>query len=72
LGHRGETLHLMTTPDAVVEHRLACCPKCQTSLADAEVVLRERRKMHGGAPVVLLVVREHQALHVRCADHGHT
>ncbi len=30
LGHRGETLHLVATPDAVVEHRPAVCAQCQT------------------------------------------
>src|SRR6516225_11061993 len=46
LGHRGETLHLVAAPDAVVEHRPSACPQCQTPLEDAEVVLRERRPVH--------------------------
>src|SRR5690348_2059166 len=29
LGHRGETLHLVATPDEVVEHRPAVCEACQ-------------------------------------------
>jgi transposase len=66
LGHRGETLRLVATPDEVVEHRPAHCSYCQTSLAEAEVVLRERRQVHELPPVVRLVVREHRALHVRC------
>src|SRR5262249_7711321 len=32
----------------------------------AEVVLRERRQVHDLPPVVRLLVREHQALQVRC------
>ena len=32
LGHRGETLHLVATPDAVVEHRPAICSGCQSPL----------------------------------------
>src|SRR5262252_2516407 len=32
LGHRGETLHLVATPDAVVEHRPTICAQCQTPL----------------------------------------
>src|SRR6516225_173784 len=32
LGHRGETLHLVATPDSVVEHRPARCSHCQTAL----------------------------------------
>src|SRR5258706_16093249 len=29
LGHRGETLHLVATPDARAEHRPAVCTTCQ-------------------------------------------
>ena len=66
LGHRGETLRLVAAPDAVVEHRPSHCPQCQTPLADAEVVLRERRQVHELPPGVRLQITEHQALHVRC------
>jgi transposase len=66
LGHRGETLRLVATSDEVVEHRPAHCLHCQTPLANAEVVLRERRQVHDLPPVVRLLVREHRALHVRC------
>src|SRR5258707_11152998 len=65
LGHRGETLHLVATPDAVVEHRPAVCTACQAALDEAPVVLRERRQVHE-VPAVRLRGREHQALHVRC------
>jgi transposase len=71
LGHRGETLHLVATPDEVVEHRPARCAQCQTPLADAEVMLRERRQVHELPPVVRLVVQEHRALHVRCPHCAH-
>ena len=66
VGHRGETLHLVATPDAVVEHRPAVCDACQAALDDAPVVLRERRQVHE-LPPLRLVVCEHQALHVRCS-----
>ena|SRR5579872_986132 len=71
LGHRGETLHLVATPDEVVEHRPAVCEQCQMPLADAEVMVRERRQVQELPPVVRLVVREHQALHVRCPHCSH-
>src|SRR5260370_25719449 len=45
LGHRGETLHLVATPDAVVEHRAAVCTACQAELDEAPVVGRERRQV---------------------------
>ena len=66
LGHRGETLRLVATPDAVVEHRPAVCAGCHQELPhDARVVLRERRQVQD-LPPVRLVVTEHQALRVRC------
>jgi transposase len=65
LGHRGETLHLVAEPDAVIEHRPAVCAQCQQPLDGAAVVLRERRQVQD-LPRVRLVVTEHQALHVRC------
>jgi len=64
LGHTGETLRLVSTPDEVVEHRPAVCVSCQTPLDEA-VVLYERRQVRD-LPPVRLVVREHRALHVRC------
>jgi transposase len=65
LGHCGETLHLVATPDRVVEPRPAVCAHCQTPLAGELVLGRERRQLHE-LPPVRLVVTEHQALHVRC------
>jgi transposase len=65
LGHRGETLHLVATPDAVVEHRAAVCTACQAELDKAPVVARERRQVQE-MPAVRLLVTEHQALHLRC------
>jgi transposase len=66
VGHQGETLHLVTTPDEVVEHRPAVCAGCQTPLDEtARVVLYERRQVRDLPPVRLLV-REQRALHVRC------
>jgi transposase len=68
LGHHGETLHLVATPDAVVEHRPAVCTACRAELDDedgAAVVGRERRQVQE-LPPVRLWVTEHQALRVRC------
>ncbi len=47
VGHRGETLHLVAAPDAVVEHRPEVCLACQTPLESVEatqIVARERRR----------------------------
>jgi transposase len=66
IGHRGDTLRLVATPDAVVQHRPGICSGCQTPLpAEAPVVVRERRQVHE-LPPVRLQVTEHQALHLRC------
>ena len=74
LGHRGETLHLVAEPDAIVEHRPTICSTCQTPLEGVEgvepgeaatVVGRERRQVQD-LPAIRLRVTEHQALHVRC------
>src|SRR5712672_1124540 len=45
IGHRGETLRLVATPDAVVEHRPSACATCQAPLDEAAVLLRERRQV---------------------------
>jgi transposase len=65
IGHGGETLHLVAVPDEIVEQRPAVCAHCQTPLAAASVILRERRQVHE-LPAARLRVTEYQALHVRC------
>jgi transposase len=66
IGHRGDTLRLVVTPDRVVQHRPVICSSCQTLLPEGgSVVLRERRQVHE-LPPVRLQITEHQALHVRC------
>jgi transposase len=69
VGHPGETLHLVTEPDAISEHRPTVCVACQAPLAvgegGAEVVTRERRQVQH-LPPIQLYVTEHQALRVRC------
>lgn len=66
IGHLGETLRLVATPDVVVEHRPIVCRGCSGLLdPQAAVVLSERRQVYELPPLRLLV-REHRALHVRC------
>src|ERR1700690_3723346 len=60
LGHQGETLHLVATPDAVVEHRPAVCPACQADLDGAAVVVGRERRQAQEVPPVRLFVTEHQ------------
>jgi transposase len=67
IGHRGQTLQLVSTPDTVAEQHPAVCASCHRPLpADALVLRRERRQVQD-LPSVRLVIREHQALHVRCS-----
>jgi transposase len=66
LGHHGETLRLVATPDEVVEHRPVVCTGCQAPLDEtAPIAGYERRQVHELPPVRLLV-REHRGLQVRC------
>src|SRR5258705_9646723 len=65
LGHRGETLHLVATPDAVVEHRPARCEACQIPLDETAPVAGYERRQVQEVPPVRLLVREHRALHMR-------
>src|SRR5258706_11842441 len=62
LAHRGETLHLVATADAVVEHRPAVCTACQMPLDTQPVVLRERRHVHE-LPAARSLGTENQPLH---------
>jgi transposase len=50
LGHRGETLRLVATPNVMVEHRPATCAYCQTALDGAPVVRRAGGGCALGAP----------------------
>lgn len=71
LGHPGETLHLVATPDELVEHRPSVCTTCQTPLDEtAPIAGYERRQVHE-LPPVRLVIREHRALHLRCPTCQH-
>src|SRR5260370_37756436 len=50
IGHRGDTLRLVATPDAVVEHRSAVCVTRQASPTGAAVGRYEPRPVYEGAP----------------------
>jgi transposase len=64
-GHPGVTLPLVEPPDAVVTHRPAACPHCQTPLDGLAVERVERRQVRD-LPPVRLVVTEHRSERVRC------
>src|SRR5215813_12689458 len=60
LGHPGETLHLVASPDELIEHRPAVCEECQASLDQAAPVLGYERRQVYELPPLQLVVREHR------------
>lgn len=70
VGHRGTTLPLVETPDAVVVCRSEVCATCQAPLEGIAAERVERRQVRD-LPPVRLVVREYQAERVRC-PHCHT
>jgi transposase len=65
IGHCGETLHLVATPDETIEHRPAICRHCQTPLVDAPILLRARRQVYE-LPALRVQITQHEALQVRC------
>src|SRR5262249_1788892 len=64
LGHPGETLHLVASPDELIEHRPAVCEECQASLDQAAPVLGYERRQVYELPPRPLVGREHRAVRV--------
>jgi transposase len=69
LGHAGQTLPLVETPDEVVTYQPAKCAHCQTPLDEVAPHAMERRQVVE-LPPVRLHVREHRAAHVRCPGCG--
>lgn len=69
LGHRGQTLPLVATPDEIITHHPTQCPHCQTPLKQVAPHALERRQVLD-LPPVRLHVREHRAAHVRCPGCG--
>src|SRR5258706_15911073 len=51
LGHRGETLRLVATPDVAEEQRPEADAHCQPPLEDGAAVLRGRRQVHELRPL---------------------
>lgn len=66
-GHKGETLKMVATPDAVVVHRLERCGHCQTDLSSVAVSAVVKRQVFD-IPPLRLQVTEHQA-QVKCCPH---
>src|SRR5260221_11662999 len=61
LGHRGETLPLVATPDEVVTHQPTACAHCQTALEGMAPQAVERRQVLDRPPVRLPVSAQRSA-----------
>ena len=72
VGHRGETLRLVATPDEVVAHRPAVCGGCGEELpAEGGVIGSERRQVVELAPIRRQIT-EHRVTRVCCVGCGAT
>jgi transposase len=67
VGHRGNTLRQMPTPDFVERHEAARCGACQGALT-AEMAKGMERRQIFDLPAPRLEVTEHQAA-IYCCDH---
>lgn len=69
-GHQGHTLAFNETPDVVETHRPSQCQHCQTVFTDKQqAVAVDKRQVHD-LPPLRLVVHEHQAESLLCAECG--
>lgn len=64
-GHKGETLEMVATPDAVVVHRLEVCGQCQADLSGVTVAEVVKRQVFD-IPPMRLQVTEHQVEVKQC------
>jgi transposase len=65
VGHPGQTLRMVETPDEVVCHKVLICPECQHDLRAVAVDGVEKRQVFD-LPRVRLQVTEHQVERKRC------
>jgi transposase len=59
-GHEGNTLRMVSEPDAVVVHKVGICVKCGRSLRSKEVIGYDRRQVFD-IPPIKVEVTEHRA-----------
>jgi transposase len=70
-GHKGKTLKMVDTPDAVVLHHVPCCPCCSKVFSTADVVEVTQRRQVFDIPAPRMEVTEHQLGLVVCCGRGH-
>lgn len=70
-GHKGKTLKMVDTPDAVVVHHVASCPCCSKVFSTADVVDIAQKRQVFDIPAPRMEVTEHQLGLVVCCGRGH-
>ncbi len=67
LGHTGETLKSVESPDEIETHEQVCCKECQASLKDVDIFSVEERQVFD-IPAMKIVVTAHQATIKICPE----
>jgi transposase len=65
LGHKGETLERVATPDFIIEHRPKTCAGCGESLENATEISHEKRQIFD-LPAPKIETTEHRAITLCC------
>lgn len=70
-GHKGKTLKMVDTPDAVVVHHVPSCPCCSKVFSTADVVEVTQRRQVFDIPSPRMEVTEHRLGLVVCCGRGY-
>ena len=70
-GHKGKTLKMVGTPDAVVVHHVPSCPCCSKVFSAADVVNVAQKRQVFDIPMPRMEVTEHQLGVVVCCGRQH-
>lgn len=70
-GHKGKTLKMVDTPDAIVVHHVPFCPCCLKVFSAADVVEVVQKRQVFDIPVPRMEITEHQLGMVVCCGRQH-
>jgi transposase len=71
-GHKGKTLKMVDTPDAVVVHHIPSCPCCSKVFSPVDVVEVAQKRQVFDIPAPRMEVTEHQLGVVVCCGRQHS
>lgn len=71
-GHKGKTLKMVDTPDAIVVHHVSCCPCCDKVFSASDVVEVAQKRQVFDIPAPRMEVTEHRLGVVSCCGMRHT